>query len=75
MRKWGSTGAVDGISRCAGWIARGGLECLFGIVCLARGTITFQQGGFGIIVAALITVAYLALYPRTSTAGAAAEVR
>ena len=56
-------------------IARGALECLFGIICLARGTITFQQGGFGIIVAALITVAYLALYPRTSTAGAAAEVR
>ncbi len=45
-------------------IARGALECIFGVVCLARGIVTFQQGGVGIIVAALITFAYLVLYPR-----------
>ena len=47
-------------------IARGALECIFGLVYLARGIVTFQQGGFGVIVAALITLAYLVLYPRKS---------
>ena len=47
-------------------IARGALECIFGIVSLARGVVTFQQGGVGIILAALITLAYLVLYPRGS---------
>ena len=46
-------------------IARGGLECAVGIIYLARGIVTFQQAGFGIIVAALISLAYLALYPRS----------
>src|SRR5258707_6434765 len=32
-------------------IARGALECVLGLVYLARGTVTFQQSGFGIIVA------------------------
>ena len=45
-------------------IARGALECIFGAVYIARGIVTLQQGGFGIVVAALVTVAYLALYPR-----------
>ena len=45
-------------------IARGALECVFGMISLARGTVTFQQAGAGIIVAALISLAYLALYPR-----------
>jgi hypothetical protein len=45
-------------------IARGALECVLGLIYLARGTVTFQQAGFGIIVAALISVAYLTLYPR-----------
>lgn len=45
-------------------IARGALECVLGLVYLARGTVTFQQAGFGILVAALISVAYLVLYPR-----------
>lgn len=45
-------------------IARGALECILGIVYLARGIVTFQQAGFGIIVAALISVAYIVLYPR-----------
>jgi hypothetical protein len=45
-------------------IARGALECLLGVVYLARGIVTFQQAGFGIIVAALISIAYIVLYPR-----------
>ncbi len=45
-------------------IARGALECLLGAVYLARGVVTWQQGAFGLITAALITVAYGALYPR-----------
>jgi hypothetical protein len=46
-------------------IARGALECLLGFVYLARGVVTWQQSAFGIIAAALITIAYLVLYPRT----------
>ena len=53
-------------------IARGALECLVGAMYLARGIVTFQQAGFGIAVAALITVAYLVLYPRESPKAAAA---
>ena len=45
-------------------IARGALECALGLVCLSRGTVTFQQAGFGIIIAGAMAVAYLALYPR-----------
>src|SRR5213594_2646885 len=45
-------------------IARGALECLLGLIYLARGNVTWQQAGFGILVAALITVAYLVFYPR-----------
>ncbi|HEV2393300.1 MAG TPA: hypothetical protein VG146_13175 [Verrucomicrobiae bacterium] len=45
-------------------IARGALECLLGGVYLARGVVTWQQAGFGIVTAALITGAYTALYPR-----------
>ncbi|HWX22834.1 MAG TPA: hypothetical protein VN578_23275 [Candidatus Binatia bacterium] len=45
-------------------IARGALECLLGLVYLARGVVTWQQAAFGIIAAALITGAYLVLYPR-----------
>ncbi len=47
-------------------IARGALECILGLTCLARGIVTFQQAGFGIIIAGLITFAYLILYPRVS---------
>jgi hypothetical protein len=46
-------------------IARGALECLLGFVYLARGVVTWQQAAFGIIAAALITVAYIVLYPRS----------
>ena len=45
-------------------IARGALECALGLVSLSRGIVTWQQAGFGIAVAALITVAYFVLYPR-----------
>jgi hypothetical protein len=45
-------------------IARGALECLLGVVYLARGIVSFQQAAFGIIVAASISMAYLVLYPR-----------
>jgi hypothetical protein len=48
-------------------IARGALECLLGFVYLARGVVTWQQSAFGIIAAALITVAYIVLYPRSGT--------
>jgi hypothetical protein len=45
-------------------IVRGALECALGLFYLARQTVTFQQAGFGIIVAAVMTVAYIVLYPR-----------
>jgi hypothetical protein len=45
-------------------IARGALECLLGVVYLARGVVSWQQAAFGIITAGLITVAYTTLYPR-----------
>jgi hypothetical protein len=45
-------------------IARGALECALGLVYLARGVVTFPQAGFGILVAALISIAYVVLYPR-----------
>lgn len=45
-------------------IARGALECVLGLVYLGRGTVTFQQAGFGIILAGAMALAYLALYPR-----------
>jgi len=51
-------------------IARGLLEVLVGAVFLARGLVTFQQAGVGIIVAALVSVAYLACYPRAGRVSA-----
>lgn len=45
-------------------IARGALECALGLIYLARGIVTFQQAGFGIIVAGLMALAYVVLYPR-----------
>jgi hypothetical protein len=44
-------------------IARGALECLLGAVYLARELVTFQQAGLGIILAGLMTLGYVALYP------------
>ena len=51
-------------------IARGVLECVLGLVYLARGIVTFQQAGFGLLVAALISIAYILCYPRQPKAGA-----
>ena len=45
-------------------ILRGAAECALGLTFLARGIVTFQQVGLGIIVAALISLAYIVLYPR-----------
>jgi hypothetical protein len=45
-------------------IARGVVELVLGVVCLARGVVTFQQAGFGIIITALISLGYIVLYPR-----------
>ena len=45
-------------------IIRGALECALGIFYLVRGTITFQQAGLGTLVAGLLAVAYVVLYPR-----------
>ena len=45
-------------------IARGALECLLGVVYLARGVVSWQQAAFGIVTAAVIAGAYAALYPR-----------
>ena len=49
-------------------IARGALEVVVGVVSLARGIVTMQQSVLGIAIAAVITVAYLALYPRAQAA-------
>jgi hypothetical protein len=45
-------------------IARGTLECVLGALYLTWGIVTWQQAGFGIIIAALITLAYIVFYPR-----------
>jgi hypothetical protein len=45
-------------------IARGALECVLGVVYLLRGTVTFQQAGLGIVLAGLMALAYVVLYPR-----------
>ena len=55
-------------------IARGVLECVLGLVYLARGTVTFPQAGFGIIVAGLMALAYVVLYPRKPRLAAVAGV-
>jgi hypothetical protein len=45
-------------------IARGALECVLGVVCLIRGSVTLQQAGLGTAIAGAIVLAYCALYPR-----------
>ena len=50
------------------------MACALGLVYLSRGTVTFQQAGFGIIVAGLMALAYVALYPRKPRLVHAAEV-
>ena len=55
-------------------IARGVMECVLGLVYLARGIVTFQQAGFGVLLAAMISIAYLVLYPRPPRLVKASEV-
>jgi hypothetical protein len=45
-------------------ILRGWCECVLGAVWLARGVVSFQQVGFGIIVAGFMSLGYILLYPR-----------
>ncbi len=45
-------------------IIRGAMECLFGIVCIARGLVGTGEAGFGIGMGAGIVVIYSLLYPR-----------
>jgi|WetSurMetagenome_2_1015567.scaffolds.fasta_scaffold144764_2 hypothetical protein len=70
------TAASDPIRHVA-WvqvgIARGALELVLGLICLLRGTVTFQQAGFGIIIAGLMSAGYIVLYPRKPRLVNAAE--
>ena len=43
---------------------RGGLEALFGWWCLSRGIVIWKQSGLTILLAGVMALAYLALYPR-----------
>jgi hypothetical protein len=54
-------------------ILRGICECLLGAIYLARGVVSFQQVGFGIIVAGLLALGYIALYPRGPRLASAAK--
>jgi hypothetical protein len=45
-------------------IIRALLEAAFGIISIARGTVTFSQAGFGAILAGALALAYIILYPR-----------
>jgi hypothetical protein len=45
-------------------IIRGAVECGLGIFYLACGTVTLQQAGLGTLVAGLMALAYITLYPR-----------
>ena len=45
-------------------IARGALEIVLGLIYLQRGVVTWQQASFGVVAAAIITLAYIVLYPR-----------
>jgi hypothetical protein len=45
-------------------IARGALECILGLIYIAKETVTLGQAGFGIALAGLISIAYIVLYPR-----------
>ena len=45
-------------------IARGLAELALGLVCVARGTVTFSQAWLGMVLAGAIALAYILLYPR-----------
>ena len=44
-------------------IVRGALECAFGFIVLAHHMVTWNQAAFGTIVAGVIAVGYVILYP------------
>jgi hypothetical protein len=52
-------------------IVRGALECILGLVYLARGLATFQQAGMAIVLTGLIAFGYVAFYPRGRSAAPA----
>jgi len=45
-------------------ITRGTLECLLGLYYVFKGAVTFQQAGVGIVIAAVVAIGYIVLYPR-----------
>jgi hypothetical protein len=49
-------------------VARGLLEVVFGVVCVLRQIVTWEQASFGIFAATFIAAAYLILYPRKEAA-------
>jgi len=49
-------------------IARGLLETVFGVACVMRGVVMWEQAAFGIVVAGSIAAAYAVLYPRKEVA-------
>jgi hypothetical protein len=55
--------ARSGVWVCMG-IARGIAECIVGAVCVLRGIVTWDQAGFGTIIAGFIALAYAMLHPR-----------
>jgi hypothetical protein len=65
---WGYVIAASNPLRHRVWIqvaiGRGILECGLGLLYLGRGIVTFSQAGLGIILAGVISAAYIALYPR-----------
>jgi hypothetical protein len=54
--------------RCISWIqigiARATAECLFGVVAVIQGYVTFRQAGAAIVLPGLVAVAFVLLYPR-----------
>jgi hypothetical protein len=53
-------------------IIRGALECALGVFYMANGSVTVQQAALGTLVAGLIGLAYVILYPRSPRAVPAA---
>jgi len=51
-------------------IARGALEVIVGVIYLARGVVSWPQAAFGLIVAGIVTAAYIILYPRRTALSA-----
>lgn len=45
-------------------ILRGACECVLGVIYLVRGVVTFDQVGFGTVVAGVMSLGYIVLYPR-----------